>query len=253
MRGWEEACGAAGRAARGRPAFLCSHADFERLGRGAQRPLRMGVISTGEMRKRYGVLMDGDKPVGGQWNYDRQKPRAAAGEPRSARTQAGSVPTPRPMRCSTWSSGGFGGGYGTGGPISAICVRSDFGVTAGEAEQALDRFVELALAPDSGRLSGTPLVRGRGLPVALRPVRLHELPVCSIRGRRTSAAGRAGPIGDGRMRRSRGRGLISGRSWDGGEIMSRGIYWREMPAYAETKSTSAPRAICRRFLLDRRH
>jgi deoxyribodipyrimidine photolyase-related protein len=48
--------------------FLCSRAEFERHAHG-RRQLRMEFFYR-EMRQRHRVLMDGDAPAGGQWNYD---------------------------------------------------------------------------------------------------------------------------------------------------------------------------------------
>lgn len=48
--------------------FLCSQADFKRWA-GHSRTLRMEYFYR-NMRKQFGVLMDGEQPVGGAWNYD---------------------------------------------------------------------------------------------------------------------------------------------------------------------------------------
>ena len=50
--------------------FLCSTEDFAVWARG-RRALRMEYFYR-NMRRQYGVLMQGDQPVGGQWNYDAQ-------------------------------------------------------------------------------------------------------------------------------------------------------------------------------------
>ncbi len=48
--------------------FLCSDAEFAAHARG-RKQLRMEYFYR-EMRKRHRVLMDGEQPAGGQWNYD---------------------------------------------------------------------------------------------------------------------------------------------------------------------------------------
>ncbi len=48
--------------------FLCSDAEFAAHARG-RKQLRMEYFYR-EMRKRHGILMDGDQPAGGEWNYD---------------------------------------------------------------------------------------------------------------------------------------------------------------------------------------
>ncbi|WP_425431827.1 cryptochrome/photolyase family protein [Jannaschia pohangensis] len=48
--------------------FLASHADFEAWAEG-RKELRMEWFYR-DMRRKTGLLMDGDKPEGGKWNYD---------------------------------------------------------------------------------------------------------------------------------------------------------------------------------------
>ncbi|MEE2524989.1 cryptochrome/photolyase family protein [Hyphobacterium sp. HN65] len=48
--------------------FICTHQRFEDWASGRKR-LTMEYFYR-EMRRETGILMDGDKPVGGQWNYD---------------------------------------------------------------------------------------------------------------------------------------------------------------------------------------
>ena len=48
--------------------FLCTREDFHTWAKD-KKQLRMEFFYR-EMRKRYAILMDGEKPIGGQWNYD---------------------------------------------------------------------------------------------------------------------------------------------------------------------------------------
>ena len=48
--------------------FYCSRADFARHAQG-RKQLRMEFFYR-EQRRRFGVLMDGEQPLGGAWNYD---------------------------------------------------------------------------------------------------------------------------------------------------------------------------------------
>ncbi|MBL6761451.1 MAG: cryptochrome/photolyase family protein [PS1 clade bacterium] len=48
--------------------FLATHAEFETWAEG-KKQLRMEFFYR-EMRRKTGLLMDGDEPLGGQWNYD---------------------------------------------------------------------------------------------------------------------------------------------------------------------------------------
>lgn len=54
--------------------FLASHAEFEEWAEG-RRELRMEWFYR-EMRRKTGLLMDGDKPEGGRWNYDTENRKA---------------------------------------------------------------------------------------------------------------------------------------------------------------------------------
>lgn len=57
--------------------FLCTKERFEKWAKG-RKQLRMEFFYR-EMRREHDVLMDGDEPVGGQWNYDsenRKPPKA---------------------------------------------------------------------------------------------------------------------------------------------------------------------------------
>ena len=55
---------------RGDDRFLCSHKGFAGWAEG-RKQLRMEYFYR-EMRKKYNILMDGDKPEGGEWNYDQE-------------------------------------------------------------------------------------------------------------------------------------------------------------------------------------
>jgi deoxyribodipyrimidine photolyase-related protein len=57
--------------------FLCSRAEFEDWARGRKHLLMEFFYR--EMRKRHGVLMEGTKPAGGAWNFDKEN-RAGFGK-----------------------------------------------------------------------------------------------------------------------------------------------------------------------------
>lgn len=48
--------------------FLCTRAEFEEFARGRTRMVMEHFYR--QMRRRWGYLMQGDQPVGGQWNFD---------------------------------------------------------------------------------------------------------------------------------------------------------------------------------------
>ncbi len=55
--------------------FLASHAEFEEWAEG-RKQLRMEFFYR-DMRRKSGLLMDGDKPVGAQWNFDSENRKPA--------------------------------------------------------------------------------------------------------------------------------------------------------------------------------
>ena len=62
--------------------FLCSLDDFAGWAEG-RKSLRMEFFYR-DLRRRYQVLMEGDEPIGGKWNYDadnRQPPKAGLAVP----------------------------------------------------------------------------------------------------------------------------------------------------------------------------
>ncbi|MCL4154430.1 UNVERIFIED_CONTAM: hypothetical protein GTU68_060472 [Idotea baltica] len=57
--------------------FLATHAEFEAWAEG-RKQLRMEYFYR-EMRRKTGLMMEGDKPAGGQWNYDHDNRKPAPG------------------------------------------------------------------------------------------------------------------------------------------------------------------------------
>ncbi|WP_375460788.1 cryptochrome/photolyase family protein [uncultured Enterovirga sp.] len=80
MRGWSSELGIPVEI-RDDNRFLCSRAEFARWGEG-RASYRMETFYR-EMRRKTGLLMDGDAPEGGRWNFDREnrKPLPAQVEP----------------------------------------------------------------------------------------------------------------------------------------------------------------------------
>ena len=58
--------------------FLASHAEFEAWADG-RKALRMEYFYR-DMRRKTGLLMEGDKPAGGQWNFDHDNRKPAPGD-----------------------------------------------------------------------------------------------------------------------------------------------------------------------------
>ena len=57
--------------------FIASHQDFEAWAEG-RKALRMEYFYR-DMRRKTGLMMEGDKPAGGQWNYDHDNRKPAPG------------------------------------------------------------------------------------------------------------------------------------------------------------------------------
>ena len=78
------------------PHFLCAHQEFQAWARGRKRLLMENFYRM--LRKREGVLMDGDQPAGGTWNFDHENRKAfgakgPSGLPVCARTAPDALTT----------------------------------------------------------------------------------------------------------------------------------------------------------------
>jgi len=112
--------------------FLASHSDFQSWSAG-RKSLRMEYFYR-EMRKRYTILMEGDQPIGGQWNFDsdnRKAPNSTIAIPDTFR----SAPDDITQEVCTMVERLFPDHMGTATPFH-------FAVTAGGARAALQQFVE---------------------------------------------------------------------------------------------------------------
>ncbi len=72
--------------------FLCKHKEFAQWAEG-RKQLRMEFFYR-EMRKKYQILMDGDKPCGGAWNYDsenRKPPKSGLDIPPTYSTEVDEI------------------------------------------------------------------------------------------------------------------------------------------------------------------
>ena len=115
--------------------FLASHADFNAWAQG-RKVLRMEYFYR-EMRRRTGLLMEGDQPAGGQWNYDHDNRKPAPGE----------IGVDGPLRFEPDAlvrevldlvSARFGNSFGDPEPFW-------FATDAGQAQAALAHFITHAL------------------------------------------------------------------------------------------------------------
>lgn len=206
--------------------FLCTHAEFDQWAEG-RKALRMEFFYR-EMRRKTGLLMDGDQPEGGQWNFDHDNRK---GPPKGL---SGPVP-PRfdpddvTEDVLTLVEARFYTHFGDLRPFW-------FATEPAQAEQALDHFIAHAL-PRFGDYQDA-MVRGQNflfhsvLSVYINAGLLDPLEVC----RRAEAAYRAGnaPL-------NAVEGFI--RQIIGWREFVRGVYFREGPDYCARNALDHSRKL----------
>lgn len=206
--------------------FLCSHADFAAWA-GGRKQLRMEYFYR-DMRRKTGLLMDGDQPEGGRWNFDsenRKPPPGGMFLPKPAQFS----PNQQVQDVLTTVAAKFPTHFGTLEPFWFATTRED-------ALHALDRFIESAL-PQFGdyqdaMLTGHPFLYHSVLSMYLNVGLLDPMTMC----RRAETAYYAGhaPLNavEGFIRQ-----IIGWREY------VRGIYWLKMPGYDRSNHFDANRAL----------
>ena len=195
--------------------FLASHAEFEAWADG-RKALRMEYFYR-DMRKRTGLLMEGDKPAGGQWNFDHDNRKPAPG----------SVDPKGPLKFEPDNTTGdvlglveaeFGSHFGELRPFW-------FATTRAQALEALDHFITHALPTfgdyQDAMLRGEDFLFHAILSPYINIGLLGPLEVCQ-------AAEKAYENGDAPINAVEGfiRQIIGWREY------VRGIYFLEGPEYA---------------------
>jgi deoxyribodipyrimidine photolyase-related protein len=216
--------------------FLCTRGEFAAHANG-RRQLRMEYFYR-EMRRKHGVLMDGDQPVGGEWNFDAEN-RASFG-PTGPGPIAGPVAFPPDLT--------------TREVLALVATRFpkhpgslkhfDWPVTPAEARTALQDFInhrlprfgefqdamwmqEDPLFGDSPTRPQTYLFHSR-LSAALNLKLLDPREVIAAAEREFRA---------GRVSLASAEGFI--RQILGWREYVRGVYWRFMPGYLERNALDA--------------
>lgn len=206
--------------------FLASHDDFAAWA-GTKRQLRMEYFYR-TLRRRTGLLMDGEEPAGGRWNFD----------PENRRRLPDNLPLPARLRFApdgvtrevmALVEARYGNHFGT---------LEGFGwaVTRADALQALDDFITTALPrfgdyQDAMKAGEDFLFHGLLSPY-LNAGLLTPLEVC-LRAETAYRAG-AAPL-------NAVEGFI--RQILGWREFVRGLYWHDMPAYADTNHLNAQRDL----------
>jgi len=179
-----------------------------------------------ELRRRSGLLMDGDLPAGGQWNFDADNREAFAAQgPGRLPLPAGFAPDTLTQSALDAVRRQFAGHPGS-------LAHFDWPVTPAEARQALDDFIEHRLA-EFGRYqdamwTAAPWLYHSRLSTALNLKLIDPLTVC----RAAEEAWR-----EGRVPLAAAEGFI--RQILGWREYVRGLYWLWMPDWLDWNALAA--------------
>ena len=203
--------------------FIASHADFEDWAGSDPKSLRMEYFYR-EMRKRTGYLMEGDRPMGGQWNFDHDNRKAM---PKSVTPpqRPHSEPDAITLDVIAMVAERFGDNFGD---IEGF----DYPVTRRSALYALGWFIENAL-PDFGTYqdamrTGDPLLFHAHISALINIGLLDPREVCE----RAIAA-----YGENKAPLNAVEGFV--RQIIGWREFIRGVYWLKMPGYGEANALNA--------------
>ncbi|MGK2912146.1 MAG: cryptochrome/photolyase family protein [Sphingobium sp.] len=206
--------------------FLASHAEFDTWAAGKTQ-LRMEFFYR-EMRRKTGLLMDGDKPEGGKWNYDADNRKPAMR----------SLFLPQPPR--------FAPDAITQDVLAMVAARFPdnigsldnfaFAATRADALKAQAAFLDTAL-PQFGdyqdaMLTGEPFLWHSFLSPYLNCGLLDPLELCRAVEKRYR---------NGKVPLNSAEGFI--RQIIGWREFVRGVYWREGPDYVTRNHLEAHRAL----------
>ncbi len=206
--------------------FFCSRAEFAEWAEG-RKTLRMEHFYH-EMRRKTGLLMADDDPVGGKWNFDAENRKPASQD----------LAMPSPPR--------FEPDGATREVLNLVAERFSshfgdlepfwFGVTADQAGQALDHFIAECLPRfgdyQDAMLTGERFLYHSVLSLYMNAGLLDPLEVC----RRAEAA-----YQEGHAPLNAVEGFI--RQILGWREYVRGIYWLRMPEYRDQNFFDADRPL----------
>jgi deoxyribodipyrimidine photolyase-related protein len=181
-----------------------------------------------DMRRKTGLLMDGDKPTGDVWNLDHDNRKPAKADlfmPEPAHFQQDAITREVVALVKTR----FAGHFGDADPFW-------FAVTRADAEAAFDRFVAEGLANfgdyQDAILTGQKFLYHAVVSMYLNCGLLDPLEIC----RKVETAYTAGVVP-----LNAAEGFI--RQVIGWREYVRGIYWLNMPDYAQSNALSHTRAL----------
>ncbi|NVD39935.1 cryptochrome/photolyase family protein [Ensifer sp. HO-A22] len=206
--------------------FLCSHAEFAHWANG-RRELTMEFFYR-EMRRKTGLLMQGDAPLGGRWNFDCENRKPAKPDlfrPERIRFE----PDATTCQVAQLVEARFHGHMGTPEGFHLAVTRAD-------AERAANAFLTDFLpefgATQDAMLKDDPYLHHSLLSSYINLGLLDPLALCHA-AERSYLEGRA-PLNavEGFIRQ-----IIGWREY------VRGVYWRFMPDYAERNFLAASRPL----------
>lgn len=211
---------------RGDDRFICSPATFARWADG-RKQLRMEYFYR-DMRRQTGLLMDGDAPEGGQWNYDHDNRKPATADL--------FVPTPHAEQPDQITAEVLALVAARFADHPGRLDRFAFAVTRAGALAAQSRFLAEALPRfgdyQDAMLAGRPYLWHAVLSPYLNAGLLDPLELC----RAVEAEYRAG-----RAPLNAAEGFI--RQVIGWREYVRGIYWWAGPDYAQRNALGATRPL----------
>ncbi|WP_170370337.1 cryptochrome/photolyase family protein [Ruegeria arenilitoris] len=206
--------------------FVATHQEFRNWADG-RKQLRMEYFYR-EMRRKTGLLMNGDQPEGGRWNFDAENRKPATADlfmPRPPRSDPDDITTEVLSLVETQ----FGDNFGQLRPFW-------FEVTRAGALEALDHFVEHALPlfgdHQDAMLQAEPFLYHSVLSHYLNAGLLGPMEIC----RQVERA-----YYEGRAPLNAVEGFI--RQIIGWREYVRGLYWLNMPGYTERNHFGATRQL----------
>jgi deoxyribodipyrimidine photolyase-related protein len=206
--------------------FIATHREFEDWAEG-RKSFRMEYFYR-DMRRKTGLLMDGDKPAGSEWNFDKEN-RKPAGNNLFVPAAPHYPPDAVTQDVIDMVAARFADHIGS---------LDNFGlaVTRDDALHALKRFIDVALAQfgdfQDAMVTDQPLLWHALVSPYLNNGLLNPLEVC----RAVEAEYRAG-----RVPINAAEGFI--RQIIGWREYIRGIYWREGPDYGDRNFFDAHRPL----------
>lgn len=206
--------------------FICTIDDFKRWADG-RKELRMENFYR-EVRKTTGLLMEGDKPAGGKWNFDKDNRKPAKADlfmPEHPRFEPDAIT----KDVLALVEARFGNHFGDLEPFR-------FAVTREDAEAARDWFLDHALAR-FGDYQDAMLIGEKFLYHSLLSMYLN----CGLLDARALCEAVEARWRDGDVPINAAEGFI--RQIIGWREYVRGIYWLKMPEYEYENALGATRRL----------